>query len=68
MLIEAAAEEHRALVATLVFCGLRISEALGLIWADVDVEARTLHVHYQLDHITRDRAKPKSPSAIRRSC
>src|SRR5579872_5924394 len=51
-LVEAAADERRAFVGLLAFAGLRVSEALGLTWADVDLDARVLHVRRQLDRRT----------------
>jgi integrase len=38
-----------ALVMLGLFCGLRIAEALGLVWGDVDLGARMLRVRYQLE-------------------
>ena len=64
-LIEATAEDHRPLIATLVFCGLRISEGLGLRWGDVDLASGTLSVRLQLDDKTGERVEPKTPNAIR---
>jgi integrase len=42
--IDRRATPRRALLATLAFAGLRISEALGLRWRDVDLAAGTLRV------------------------
>ena len=47
-LIAVVTEQFRPILATLGFCGLRVSEALGLKWGDVDLTAGTLHVHRQL--------------------
>lgn len=41
----AADDDRRPLVALLCFAGLRISEALALTWADVDLDRRALHVN-----------------------
>jgi integrase len=38
-----------SLAAAGAFAGLRVSEALGLHWEDVDFDAKTIHVHRQLD-------------------
>ena len=35
---------HRAMIATLIFAGLRISEALALRWEDIDLDRGTLEV------------------------
>ena len=64
-LVNAADDERRALVALLAFAGLRVSEAIGLIWADVDLANRTLHVRRQLERHTYRRVEPKTPRAIR---
>lgn len=42
------ATDHPAFIGVLLFAGLRISEALGLTWADVDLQAREIHVWRQL--------------------
>ena len=47
-------------------CGLRMGEALGLKWSDIDLDAGTLRVHRQLQRI-RDGgglvfSEPKNPS------
>jgi integrase len=47
-LIEHAPEGYRTLIALLCFTGLRISEALGLTWENVDLATGTLHVELQL--------------------
>ena len=39
---------YHALFVLLAFTGLRIREALGLTWADVDLEGGLLHVERQL--------------------
>ena len=49
---------YRSLIATLAYSGLRISEALGLVWADVDLQAGQLHVRKQLSRSSRN-APPK---------
>jgi integrase len=65
LLLDSTAPEHRPLIATLTFGGLRISEALGLRWADVDLDRGQLHVRGQLDHKSRDRADTKTTSGTR---
>lgn len=65
LLIEATAPEHRPLIATLVFAGLRVSEAVGLTWADLDLAAGSLHVRGQLDHKTRQKVEAKTESSTR---
>jgi integrase len=57
-LIEATAPRYRALVATGLFTGVRVSEALGLTWADVDFKASRVRVRMQLDRLG-PRGEPK---------
>lgn len=64
-LLDATASEHRPLIATLTFAGLRVSEALGLRWGDLDLDRGYLHVRGQLDHATRERATTKTTSSTR---
>jgi integrase len=42
------AESHRPLFEVVAFTGMRISEGLGMLWRDVDMEAGVLHVEQQL--------------------
>jgi integrase len=42
------AGSHRPLFEFLAYTGLRIGEALGLTWADVDFERNVIRVHWQL--------------------
>jgi integrase len=48
-LLGAADGRMHVLGALLLFSGLRISEALGLVWRDVDLASGHLRVRYQLD-------------------
>ena len=63
--LAAAPERHRPMLATLVFCGLRIGEALALRWSDVDVAAGRLRVRWQIDAKTGERVEPKTITAKR---
>ncbi len=60
---------HRLLVCTVLFTGTRISEALGLTWADVDFEGGVIHVRAQLSRAHRGeparRVAPKTAAAVR---
>ena len=64
-LVEAAEGERRALVALLAFAGLRVSEALGLAWSDVDLDGRVLQIRRQLERRTLTRVEPKTARAKR---
>ncbi len=44
-------DRYHALYAVLLGCGLRLGEALGLGWPDVDLERRTLTVQRQLSEV-----------------
>ena len=63
-LLDAASPKYHALLSTALFSGLRQGELLGLVWADVDLDAGLLRVRRQLDR-DGERAKPKTPGAIR---
>lgn len=63
-LLDAAPDIYRALIALSVFVGLRQGEALGLVWADVDLENGRLHVRKQLDR-KGSRVEPKTKQAKR---
>jgi integrase len=68
-LLAACLPRYRALLATALYSGLRISELLGLIWDDVDLAAGVIHVRSQLSRAHRGipprRVAPKTPAAIR---
>jgi integrase len=53
------AGSYRPVFELLAFTGLRIGEALGLTWADVDLDAGLLSVHRQLSRY-REHAKLKT--------
>ena len=63
-LLDAATPKYRPLLATAVFAGLRLSELLGLVWADVDFDARLLRVRRQLGP-GGTRVEPKTERAKR---
>lgn len=44
---------NRPVIATLVYTGLRIQEALGLVWGDIDFEVGVIRVRHQLTRATR---------------
>ena len=47
-LLDACLPSHRLIVATVLFSGMRISEALGLIWGDIAFEEGVVQVRAQL--------------------
>ncbi len=48
-LYEAATATYQPALAVIAYTGLRASEALGLIWEDVDLDERVIHVRAQLE-------------------
>jgi hypothetical protein len=55
---------YRTLFEVLAYTGLRIGEALGLTWADIDFDNAVIHVHRQLDR-NRQHAPLKTPASRR---
>jgi integrase len=55
---------YRPLFEVLAYTGLRIGEALGLTWADVDFDRNVLRVHHQLSRY-REHARLKTNAANR---
>jgi integrase len=64
-LCEAATPRYKPVVSTLAWTGLRVSEALGLRWEDVDFEHRVIRVRYQLDES--GKLKPPKTKAGKRT-
>ena len=68
-LLACCAERYRPLVATALYTGMRISEPLGLVWDDVDLDDGAMHVRAQLSRAHRGvpprRVAPKTRAAIR---
>jgi integrase len=58
------AVSYRSLFEFLAYTGLRIGEALGLTWADVDFERNVIRVHRQLSRY-REHARLKTDAANR---
>jgi len=63
--VDAADEERRAFVGLLAFAGLRLSEALAVVWGDVDLDGGVVQVRCQLEHGTLARVEPKTTAAVR---
>jgi len=49
-----AGDRHECLYVLSLTCGLRMGEALGLKWTDIDLDASTLRVNRQLQRMRRD--------------
>ena len=64
-LLAACLPQYRPVVATALYTGMRISELLGLVWADVDFQDGKIHVRAQLSRAHREaparRVQPKRP-------
>jgi integrase len=58
-----AAQGHRlgALFTTALACGLRLGEAMGLTWADVDLETGELRIRQQLQAVSVPRTQAGTP-------
>lgn len=63
-LLDATPGRYRAAVATILFTGLRASEALGLVWGDIDFKNATVVVRYQMGR-RGQRVKLKSKGSAR---
>jgi len=55
---------YRELTRLLFYTGLRVGEALGLTWMDIDLERCQLHVNKTLDIITRVPTTPKTAGSV----
>jgi integrase len=66
-LLACCAPSHRLLLCTAIFTGMRISELLGLIWSDIDLEAGVLHVRAQLSVPRRGAPGQRVPTKTRAS-
>lgn len=68
-LLACVSDPYTPLVATALFTGMRISELLGLVWEDVELDAGTIHVRAQLSRAHRGvpatRVAPKTRAAVR---
>jgi integrase len=68
-LLDTCPSRGRIFVETALFSGLRISELLGLIWADIDFAAGLIRVRAQLSRAHRGeparRVTPKTPASVR---
>jgi integrase len=63
-LCAAATPRYKAIVTTLAWTGLRVSEALGLRWEDIDFDQRELRVRFQLDE-RGNLKRPKTKAGVR---
>jgi integrase len=68
-LLECCPPAGRLLIETALYSGLRISELLGLVWADLDFAAGLIRVRAQLSRAHRGdparRVPPKTPASVR---
>lgn len=65
LLTEAARYEYGPLVRSTVYSGLRLGEALGLQWGDIDFDGGLIHVTKQWTR-EGELAEPKTTKAVRR--
>ncbi|PSS67070.1 site-specific integrase [Ensifer sp. NM-2] len=64
VILDAAAGRYRPLLVTMIFTGIRASEARGLRWDDVDLKKALLHVRQRADRYG-DIGMPKSVAGQR---
>ncbi len=68
-LLDCCPPQGRLQVETALYTGLRISELLGLTWADVDLAAGLIRIRAQLSRAHREepalRVPPKTPASVR---
>ena len=64
-LLANAGDTFRVLIALMLFSGVRLAEALGLTWADVDLKENWIHVRAQLDRKRQRVPKPKTDAGRR---
>lgn len=60
-LLEAMPPAYRAIAHVAVWTGVRESEALGLVWGDVDLQAERIHLSAQLSRPTKDQPSTRVP-------
>jgi integrase len=68
-LLEASLPRYRPFLASALYSAMRLSELLGLTWADVDLQEGLIHVRYQLSRARVDkparRVRLKTSNAVR---
>jgi integrase len=64
-LCEHATPSYSPVITLLAWTGLRVSEALGLTWNDIDLEGTELHVRHALDETTGALKRPKTTTSVR---
>lgn len=64
-IIEAAQDEWRAIILTMIFTGVRSNELLAIRWCDVDLEKQVMHIRQALDRGTGTFHEPKSEAGKR---
>lgn len=63
-ILDATPDRHRPLMLTAIFTGLRASEIRGLLWSDVDLKTRRIHVRRRVDEFNVF-GPPKSEAGVR---
>jgi integrase len=68
-LLQHALPNYRPLLATALYTGMRLSELLGLTWADINLDQGLIQVRYQLSRARKnkraERVRLKTPAATR---
>jgi integrase len=60
-LIACSLDTYKPVVSTLAYSGLRLSEALGLDWNEIDFEGGVIKVRHQLSRATREKPARRVP-------
>lgn len=58
-------EQHRLLVGILYYTGMRVGEACGLYWSDIDLDRNVIHIERDLDMQARAIGDVKTSAAVR---
>lgn len=64
-LLAASLPRYRTFLGTAIYTGMRLSELLGLTWADIDFDQQLIHVRYQLSRARQDKPARRVPLKTR---
>jgi integrase len=68
-LLDASLPRYRPFIACALYTGMRLSELLGLTWADIDLQEELIHVRHQLSRARKNeparRVRLKTSNAVR---
>jgi integrase len=64
-LLNASLPRYQPFIATAIYTGMRLSELLGLTWADIDFDQDAIHVRYQLSRARQGKPAHRAPLKTR---